>query len=111
MDKPDKEKQARERIKKEFVDASELTEYMESYESKIDEEAKFVYAVDKVIAIINVYLFKNDNYFHSRKLSVDQVLAERIPRMADSKEITDLFKNQIIPFLAEKGIFHKTDGR
>lgn len=46
---------ALERIKREFHEFPELTQWIELYEHKRDEESRFVYALDKMIATMNNY--------------------------------------------------------
>lgn len=53
-------KQAREhkamlRIKKEFPEFPELVEWIAEYESKANPEAKFVYALDKLLPVLSIY--------------------------------------------------------
>lgn len=54
--KEEREHQALERIKSEFPEFSELWRYIVGYEKKLDNESKFVYALDKIIPVINIYL-------------------------------------------------------
>lgn len=51
-----REEKARERLKKEFPEFKKLHEWIEGYEARTDEESKFVYALDKLLPIINIYL-------------------------------------------------------
>ena len=43
------------RIKSEFPEAHELRNWLEKYEHREDEESKFVYALDKMMPVINLY--------------------------------------------------------
>jgi putative hydrolase of HD superfamily len=47
---------ALERIAAEFPDAHDMLETMHRYEEKADDEARFVYALDKVMPMLNIYL-------------------------------------------------------
>lgn len=54
--KVDREKAALEQIKKEYQEFPELAEIIAKYELRADEESRFVYALDKVVAPANIYL-------------------------------------------------------
>jgi putative hydrolases of HD superfamily len=54
--KAGREHEALEQIKKEFSEFPELTDYIAAYEQRNDEESRFVYALDKLIAPINIYM-------------------------------------------------------
>lgn len=51
-----REAEAAERIAQEFPEMSELNQLIVDYEEKFDEEAKFVYALDKILPVMNIYL-------------------------------------------------------
>lgn len=54
--KKSREEEAACRIKDEFPEFSKLHEIIEKYENLDDEEARFVYALDKILPVINIYL-------------------------------------------------------
>lgn len=54
--KKSREKEAARRIINEFPEFSELHDIIEKYENLDDEEARFVYALDKILPVINIYL-------------------------------------------------------
>lgn len=53
--KEQREHEAMERIRTEFPQAHPLWSRVEEYEKREDEESKFVYALDKVLPVINIY--------------------------------------------------------
>jgi 5'-deoxynucleotidase YfbR-like HD superfamily hydrolase len=59
IDKEQKEHQAIERIASEFPDMDVMSS-LHSYQQKSDAESRFVYALDKLIPMMNAY---NDNWF------------------------------------------------
>ncbi|MES2953373.1 MAG: HD domain-containing protein [Patescibacteria group bacterium] len=54
--KEEREREAALRLQKEYPEFSELHEWIAAYESKADPESLFVYALDKVVPILNIYL-------------------------------------------------------
>ncbi len=68
--KQELEAQALEQIKRDYADFPALAETIETYESKIDEESKFVYALDKLLPFINIKL-DNGRSEHLHNLSLE----------------------------------------
>lgn len=71
--KEEKEQQAMIKIAHEFPEGHELWKRLEAYEHREDEEAKFVYALDKLIPVLNIY---NDGgrWRRQRKAKLDDEL-------------------------------------
>lgn len=76
--KEERERKALMQIEADFPEFSEMTKLIHQYEAKADEESKFVYALDKMIPVLNIYL---DN---GRSWKRDQVTFEMI-RNKDKK--------------------------
>ena len=55
-EKQEREEAARARIAEEFPEFADLNEVIAAYEAREDEESKFVYALDKMVDPLNVYL-------------------------------------------------------
>lgn len=56
--KHDREALAAARIKEEFPEFTDLHRLVEAYEKREDPESRFVYALDKMIPVMNIYLDK-----------------------------------------------------
>jgi len=54
--KHEREVAAVEKLRREWQDFPELLEHIDSYESRESEEAKFVYALDKIMPIMLIYI-------------------------------------------------------
>jgi putative hydrolase of HD superfamily len=77
--KPEREEAARKRLLKEFPEFTEFHDAILEYQEKSTEEARFVYAADKIIAEMNVYLEGNT-------INVEKGLTvERIRKNKDAK--------------------------
>ena len=63
--KEDREREAQEKIKKEFPDFPGLSDAIQRYETHADNEAKFLYLLDKILPVTNTYLSKDSYYFRS----------------------------------------------
>jgi 5'-deoxynucleotidase YfbR-like HD superfamily hydrolase len=89
--KAQREADAIKKLSKDWADFGELTETIEAYETRADDEAKFVYALDKIMPIMLVYL--HDGY----SWKVDNITAKmlydaKIKKVALSPEISHYFK-------------------
>ncbi len=76
--KAEKEHDAAQRISSEFPEFTNLHQIIQDYESRADEESKFVYALDKVVPVLNIYL-DNGRCWEVDKISYDTL------RTKDSK--------------------------
>lgn len=103
-DKKDGEEKALEKIKAEISDWPELVELILSYESKKDKEARFVYALDKLLPILNNYL-DGGRTWKKFKLSLDQILDYKTAKIAVSAEIEEYFKELTIILKENKAKF------
>lgn len=97
--KEQREKDALERIKAELPEFSELHEMIKAYEARQDRESKFIYALDKMLPVLNIYLdegrsWKRDNV----SLSMIRTKDEKI---AVSPEITELWQ-ELVKLLGER---------
>jgi putative hydrolase of HD superfamily len=81
--KHDLETQARKRIAAEFPDVPSLHQTIEDYEKREDLESTFIYALDKLLPTISVYL-DNGVLWHEHGISHEKMNAYKVPKMAVS---------------------------
>ena len=108
--KEERETEAFSRIKTEFPEWHVLREWLEKYEHRADDEAKFVYALDKILPVMNLY---NDNWYRRKQRNVTLEMELRPakenkvqvspPVAAMRDELYELLK------LHEKEIFYNPD--
>ncbi len=97
--KPAREKAAFERIKKEFPKLKDIHKAIKGYEALKDEESKLVYAMDKMIPVLNIYQdkgrsWKRDKVTYEMARTKDDKIALSPPIYEEWKElITHLEKN------------------
>lgn len=101
------EHKAIKRLQREFPEFSDLHKTIAGYELKKDKESKFVYALDKVVPILNIYLDKG------RTWKVDNVTLEMLIKfktepVAKSPEIQKYF-NQLTKLLKRYGHYFPKD--
>lgn len=88
-----KEKKAREhkaaqRLDREWAaDFPELTETIENYENKVDEETWFVYAVDKILPPIMIHLHEKEAYYQRMQLTKAALFETKYKTLSKSKHM------------------------
>lgn len=84
--KASREAEAAKKIKDEWADFPEMTEYIEIYEARESNEARFVYALDKIMPIITIYI--NDGYTWQKEgINLAQLRAVKDEKVSTSPEI------------------------
>lgn len=78
-----REKEAFIKIKKRFSKFKNLTKIIENYEKKNDEESKFIYALDKIIPPIQIYL-EEGKLWHEKNVSLSEVFENKNKKIAIS---------------------------
>lgn len=64
LNKKEREEEAIEKLKESHPDFPLLAETISAYERRVDEESKFVYALDKILPILNIMLDKGRSWNH-----------------------------------------------
>ena len=54
--KVEREAEAERQLAEEFVEFQELTNCLEKYHLRADDESRFVYALDKIQPVVDIYL-------------------------------------------------------
>lgn len=98
--KIDREAAALKRIAEDWKDFPELAETIEEYEQRINDEAQFVYALDKVMPMI-VIMNAGGKTWHDYGITFDQQHDAKYEKVKDSKHILPYF-NQLIEILKDK---------
>jgi putative hydrolase of HD superfamily len=93
-----REQAAAEKIQQEFPEFAELHQLIHSYETLADAEARFVYALDKMIPVINIYLDKGRSWQHDQVTYA--MIRTKDAKIAKSAEATKLWE-EIIKLLEQ----------
>lgn len=89
--KVDREKQAAERLLKDWADFPEMHELIEKYETKANAEARFVYALDKIMPIMLIY--NHEGYTWKKEgITTQQLHANKLDKVAISPEILGYYE-------------------
>jgi putative hydrolase of HD superfamily len=95
------------KLKEDFKNFDDLHECINKYEVMVDDESRFVYAVDKLLPILSIYL--DGGYgWKTHKVSLDSIICRNKNRISVSPEIEKYF-NLIIKMIKNKKEFLDTD--
>ncbi len=101
--KEQREAEAAHRLKQEWGDFDAMNATIEKYEHKADRESQFVYALDKIMPIMLVYI--NDGYsWEAAKVTVDMLYQAKKDKVALSPEIVPYFEELHELLLASPGV-------
>ena len=76
-----REQEALEKLKGEFPKFPELTSLIDRYDQKMDDEARFVYALDKLHPVINIFLDEGRSW-HEENVTLKMILDNKTPKVA-----------------------------
>ena len=103
--KSQKEREARalEKIKEVFPEFKELHTCIEEYEKLETPESRYVYALDKVIPVLTIYLDSKNktSLFKKKKITFEMMLEQKDYKISLSPEVEVLWK-ELKEFLREK---------
>lgn len=102
LSKHKREKEALKKIQKRFSKFKTLIRVIEQYEKREDKESKFVYALDKLIPPIQVYL-ENGKLWHETKSLFESVLENKNPKIKISKDV-DKYWQELLAELTKNKI-------
>jgi putative hydrolase of HD superfamily len=89
--KKQREHEALMRIKQDWPDFSDLVASIEAYENRTDAEAKFVYALDKIMPIMLNFLSKGHGW-RKHNVTIDMLHENKKDKVALSPEVQEYYK-------------------
>lgn len=92
--KKDREAKAISKLKEVFSDFDGLHIWIKKYEKRIDDESKFVYAVDKLLPILSIYL-DNGHAWKTHKIDIESLILKNKDQIGISP-IAEKYFNLII---------------
>jgi putative hydrolases of HD superfamily len=88
--KHEREAAALKKLEHDWTDFSDLTAAIHDYENKANSEAKFVYALDKLMPVMQIYI--HDGYsWNKHGVTLDMLHANKATKVAQSPEIEPYF--------------------
>jgi putative hydrolase of HD superfamily len=105
--KEEREAEAMVKLKENFPDFEDLHALIEQYEKKEDRESRFVYALDKIQPIINIYL-DGGRIWKEEEITQEMLETSKKDKVALSPEIKEYFDELMLLLKEnESQVFHK----
>jgi putative hydrolases of HD superfamily len=102
-----RELQAYKQILKEWPDFGELTDAIKEYESLETAESRFVYALDKIMPIIMIYLAEGYTW-KKEKITLSLLHERKVDKVALSPEVLPYYEKLIELLEQNSHFFHQT---
>jgi len=99
--KAQREVEAEQRLAQEFSEFKELVPCLERYRAQRDDESRFVYALDKIQPVINIYLDGGD-FYRARQVTFAAWIEHNRLKVAKSEHVVPYFE-AIVSFLGPEG--------
>jgi len=94
------------KIAKEFSEFENLQLALESYEQQADPESRFIYVLDKLIPILNIY---NDagRSWKKDEITLQMLLDKKVDKIAKDPDLNSIFQELVILLQGhETELFH-----
>jgi putative hydrolase of HD superfamily len=98
--KQQREADAAKQLREEFAEFVEFNDLIDQYERKEDKESKFIYALDKIIPVMNIYL-DNGRTWNKENVTLQMLYDHKIDKVSQSPEVKQYF-DQLFAMLKEK---------
>lgn len=93
--KHEREAAAAGQLRVAFPDFTELHDLIQAYELRKDEESKFVYALDKVLPGVNIYLDKGRKWKEQGR-TLQDIKNEKNEKVAVSEHVEKIYKEFVL---------------
>lgn len=100
-----REDAAIEQIAADWPDFVELSDYARGYKDKRDEEAKFVYAVDKILPVLMVNLGEKDRFWRRHKITLETQIAEKVK--INTSEYVAPYYTKMVAWMSDPDYYYK----
>ena len=102
-DHPDRSKnelRAAKKIEKQWPTFTSYKDMVQEYEARQTPEAKFIYALDKLLPILNIYLYKGRSW-HIMGISLEEMKRVKVGKVDVSPEIAEYYR-QFLKLVEQK---------
>ena len=107
--KADREHAALVRIEKEFSQFPDMTEAIHEYEKRDNKESRFIYALDKILPVLDIYL-DDGHSWKMNHMTLNLIVESKTEKVALSPEVKPYFDELVSIMRAnEKTLFNDFD--
>ncbi len=103
-----REDAALEQLREEWPDFSELIDAAEDYKYKRNEEAKFVYTIDKLLPPILINIGEKAEFYKKHKVTREMHEAEKRKKMTQSQVLLP-YTEELIEWMTNSDYFYKSE--
>lgn len=89
-----REQEAQKKLQEEFSDFEDMNILIQNYEDRKDDESKFVYALDKIIPMLNIYL-DNGRTWKKNKITLEMLVEAKKNKVSLSPECNKYFEELV----------------
>lgn len=101
-----REDQAIKQLQKEWPDFPELTDASQSYKDRTDDEAEFVYVIDKMLPAIMVNIGEKDKFWNRHKVTREMLEAEKRKKMTTTSPAS-IYTQKLLKWLRDPDYYYK----
>ncbi len=102
--KSTREEAALDALKQNYPDFKELHRLIRRYEQRADAESRFIYALDKLLPVITIYL-DGGRSWHRDKISLEVLQSYKVEKVAASAIIADLWQQLSAKLVEQPKLF------
>jgi putative hydrolase of HD superfamily len=105
--KSDREDEAIVQLENEWSDFADMTLAAKGYKEKIDEEARFVKAIDKILPLLVIELGEGAAFWERHKITLDMERSNKVT--IHVSEVVSPYYEKVLAWLEERGHMHVTE--
>ncbi len=102
-----REDDAIQQIAHDWPDFPDMAAYAKAYKNHVDEEAKFVYAVDKILPVIMINLGEKDQFWNRHKITLELQKQEKEAKMKTSQFVAPYY-DLLVEWMSNPSYFYKS---
>lgn len=99
-----RENAAIEQLYADWPDFTEMVDYAKGYKEKVDEEARFVKAVDKILPLLTIELGESGQFWNRHKITLDMERENKVTIRVSSH--VSPYYERVIAWLEMRGNMH-----
>lgn len=108
--KSDREDDAIDKLARDWADFPDISSFARDYKNKADEEAKFVYAVDKLLPVLMINLGEKDAFWSRHKITYEAQAEEKRAKLQVSKHVSPYYE-LLMEWISDPDYMYKPTGQ
>jgi 5'-deoxynucleotidase YfbR-like HD superfamily hydrolase len=103
--KHEREALALTQLERDWPDFSLMTDSIKTYEAREDKESQFIYALDKLMPVVSIYLAEGQ-FWRDYEITMTQLLGSKMDKVKISPEVEALYLELAEKLIANPHYFH-----